>query len=292
LTIYNYQTIKIMTKKADKGSLIAVGGGESSDITEDSLKIIGKFLELSGGLNKAKVIVMTAATDDPVGAAERYREVFARLKFSDFEFLNIADRSESYDDAILEKVRNATGLYFTGGNQLHVTALMGGSPLHHLILDKFNQGMTIGGTSAGAMMMSSSTLLSGESTIAPELNTIKVAPGMEMLDRSIIDTHFSQRGRHGRLLSSIAQNPQVLGIGIDERTAIVVKDDKFEVIGEGAVTVINAKNSMHTNLPYIKPEEKLGIFGVNFHVLPEGYKYDLTKNEPVAPNIRQMVEGN
>jgi cyanophycinase len=169
--------------------------------------------------------------------------------------------------------------------------LTGGTPLQELILDKFNKGMTIGGTSAGAMMMSSSTLLSGASDNAPKLGSIEVAPGMELLERSIIDTHFSQRGRHGRLLSSVAHNPQVLGIGIDERTAMVVIGNEFEVIGEGAVTVVCAKNSMHTNLPYIKTEETIGIFGVNFHVLPEGYKYDLATREPIVPDIKKMVEG-
>ncbi|HEX8246760.1 MAG TPA: cyanophycinase [Pyrinomonadaceae bacterium] len=279
-----------MTKKESKGSLIAVGGGESGTITEDSIKIIEKFLELSGGSAKAKIIVMTVATDTPEDAEKRYREVFEQLKFKDFEFLNITDRSEAFSDSILQKIENATGLYFTGGNQLHVTALTGGTPLHLLIVEKFNQGLTIGGTSAGAMMMSSATLLSGSGDTAPRLGAIEVAPGMELLENSIIDTHFSQRGRHGRLLSSVAHNPQILGIGIDERTAMVVQDGKFEVIGEGAVTVICAKNSMHTNVPYIRTEETIGIFGVNFHVLPNGYKYDLQKREPITPNIKAMLK--
>lgn len=280
-----------MSKKEGKGILIAVGGGESSNITDDSLKIVKMFLELSGGSGKARIVVMTVATDDPEDAEARYREVFGRLKFTNFEFLKIADRSESYDESTLKKIDDATGLYFTGGSQLHVTALTGGTPLHQLILDKFKKGLTIGGTSAGAMMMSSSTLLSGASDEAPKLGAVEVAPGMDLLDRTIIDTHFSQRGRHGRLLSSVAHNPQVLGIGIDERTAIVVKGDEFEVIGEGAVTVVCAKNSMHTNLPYIKTDDTIGIFGVEFHVLPEGYKYDLAKREPVEPDIKKMVEG-
>jgi cyanophycinase len=281
-----------MTKKEGLGSLVAVGGGESTEITDDSIKIIEKFLELAGGLDKAKILVMTVATDNPEDAAERYEEVFERLKFKNFETLNIADRSQAFDEANLEKIKKATGLYFTGGSQLHVTALTGGTPLHFLILDKFRKGLTIGGTSAGAMMMSSSTLLSGAADISPRLGATEVTPGMELLERAIIDTHFSQRGRHGRLLSSVAHNPQVLGIGIDERTAIVVQGDKFEVIGEGAVTVICAKNSTHTNLPYIKEDETIGIVGVNFHILPQGYKYDLTKREPIVPKVKEMIEGN
>jgi cyanophycinase len=155
--------------------------------------------------------------------------------------INIADRSESYNETILDKIKNATGLYFTGGNQLHITALTGGTPLHHLIFEKFYKGLTIGGISAGAMM-SSSMLLSGLSDLASGLNPIALTPGIELLDRSIIDTHFSQRGRHGRLLSSVAHNPRVIAMEIDERTAIVVESDKFEVIGEGVATVVSARN--------------------------------------------------
>jgi cyanophycinase len=279
-----------MSRKEKKGKLVAVGGGESAEITEDSLKIIKKFLDLAGGLNKAKIIVMTVATDDPEDARVRYEKIFEQLKFKNFETVNIADRTESYDEKILDVIRNATGLYFTGGDQLHVTALTGGTPLHQLILEKFNQGLIIGGTSAGAMMMSSSTLLSGSSDLAARLNPIELAPGMDLLERSIIDTHFSQRGRHGRLLSAVAHNPHVLGIGIDERTAIVVEEGLFQVIGEGSVTVICAKNSTHTNLPYIKVDDTIGIFGVNIHVLPDGYKYNLAEREPVSPDIKTMIK--
>lgn len=280
-----------MFKKDGKGILVAVGGGESGEITKDSIKIIEKFIEYSGGTDKAKIVLMTVATNDPENARERYEELFNRLKFKNFELVNIAERSEAYDKSLLKKVETATGLYFTGGNQLHVTALTGGTPLHQLILDKFSKGLVIGGTSAGAMMMSSSTLVSGEADCAPRLGAVEVAPGMELLENSIIDTHFSQRGRHGRLLSAVVHNPQTLGIGIDERTAMIVQDSHFEVIGEGAVTVICAKNSMHTNLPYIKTDDAIGTFGVNFHVLPEGYKYDLRKREPVTPDIKKMIEG-
>jgi cyanophycinase len=280
-----------MFKKDGKGILVAVGGGESGKITGDSIKIIEKFIEFAGGIDKAKIVVMTVATNDPENAGERYEELFTKVKFKNFELVDIAEREQSYDETILKKVEGATGLYFTGGNQLHVTALMGGTPLHQLILDRFSKGFVIGGTSAGAMMMSSSTLVSGESDCAPRLGAVEVAPGMELLDNSIIDTHFSQRGRHGRLLSAVVHNPQTVGIGIDERTAMVVQDGKFEVIGEGAVTIVCAKNSMHTNLPYIKTDDAIGAFGVNFHVLPEGYKYDLQKREPVTPNIKKMMDG-
>jgi cyanophycinase len=190
----------------------------------------------------------------------------------------------------LKKIEKASGLYFTGGDQLHVTTLIGGTPLCDLILKKFEKGLTIGGTSAGAMMMASSMLVSGLADSAPRLDSVEVVPGMNLLRDSVIDTHFSQRGRHGRLLSAVAHNPQVVGFGIDERTAMVINgDNEIKVIGEGAVTVVCAKNSMHSNLPYIKQDETMGIFGVNFHVLPEGYKYNLKIREPIAKTVKEMT---
>jgi cyanophycinase len=278
-----------MVKKEETGNLIAVGGGESSDITEDSIKIFEKFLELSGGAEKARIILMTVATDKPEESEERYGKFFERLKFKNFEVVNIADRSESYDETILKKIEKASGLYFTGGDQLHVTTLTGGTPLHELITEKFQKGLTVGGTSAGAMMLSSSMIVSGASDCAPRLGSIEIAPGINLLKDSVIDTHFSQRGRHGRLLSAVAHNPQILGIGIDERTAMIVQNGKFEVIGEGAVTVVCAKKSAHSNLPYIGRDETIGIFGVNFHILSEGYKYDLKKREPIAQTFKKMM---
>lgn len=270
--------------------LIAIGGGESNEITDDSLRITEKFLKLAQPTEKAKIIVMTVATDDPKNAGERYTKLFGCLKFKDFEVMNIADRAESFDRTVFEKIESASGLYFTGGDQLHITALMGGTPLHELILEKFRAGMVVAGTSAGAMMMSSATLVSGETNCAPRLDSVEVAPGMNLLPDTIIDTHFSQRGRHGRLLSAVAHNPQTLGIGIDERTAAVIHKNKFEVIGEGAVTVIDVGKSQHSNLPYLKKSDSIAIFGVNINVLPKGYKYDLDKREPCSPPLRQIIK--
>ena len=187
-----------MVKKEGKGNLVAVGGGESSEVTEDSIKIFEKFLECAGGVKKARIVLMTVATDDPADAEKRYGKLFERLEFKNFETVNIANRDESFDEAILEKIKKATGLYFTGGDQLHVTTLMGGTPLYDLILEKFQNGMTIGGTSAGAMMISSSMFVSGAFDCAPRLGSIEVVPGMNLLHDAVVDTHFSQRGRHGR----------------------------------------------------------------------------------------------
>jgi cyanophycinase len=275
--------------KNGRGALIVVGGGESSEITDDSIKILEKFIELSGGAEKAQIVLMTVATDKPEEAEQTYKKVFNQLKFKNFKVVHISGREEASDKSILSKIEKATGLYFTGGDQLHVTSLLGGTPVHQLIQEKFENGLAIGGTSAGAMMMSSTVLISGMAEEPPRYDAIETSPGMNLLENAIIDTHFSQRGRHGRLLAAVAHNPHFLGLGIDERTAMIVTDGKFEVIGEGSVTVVCAKNSNHTNLPYIRPKENIGIFGVDFHILPEGYEYDLKQREPIPQTFREMM---
>ena len=242
---------------------------------------------MSGDTTKARIVLMTAATDNPKDAEERYRKIFDELKIKNVEAVNIAERGKSFDEEILKKIEQASGLYFTGGDQLHVTTLLGGTPLHYLILEKFKKGLAIGGTSAGAMMISSSMIVAGASDHAPRLDSVEVTAGMNLLEDTVIDTHFSQRGRHERLLSTVAHNPQILGIGIDERTAMVVRDNQFEVVGEGAVTIVCAKDSTHTNLPYIKSDEAIGIFNVGFHILPKGYKYDLKKRETITQSHKK-----
>jgi cyanophycinase len=175
---------------------------------------------------------------------------------------------------------------------LNVTSLIGGSPLHNLIHERVQEGFIIAGTSAGAMMMSNSMIISGTSDNAPQVGGVEIAPGMDLVPETMIDTHFSQRGRHGRLLTTIAHYPQDLGIGIDERTAIFIRNGEFEVVGEGVVTVMDGSKMTHSNLPYRRERELLAMFGVNVHVLPQGYKYNLKNREPIAPSLKKMAGVN
>ena len=184
----------------------------------------------------------------------------------------------------LEKIGQATALYFTGGDQLHITALMGGTEMQKLIHERHAKGLVIGGTSAGAAMMSNSMIVGGGGEENPRFEAVRIGPGMDLLVGAMIDTHFSQRGRHGRLLTAVAHYPQDLGLGIDENTALVVNKTEFEVIGEGAVTVIDAGAMSYTNLPYAEECGGLALYGVTIHVLPAGYKFDLANRTPIVPD--------
>jgi cyanophycinase len=265
--------------------LIAIGGGELAESEE----VVKELVELIRKKSDPSVTVMTVATDQPEQAAAKYSSFFRGKGIKHVEIVDVSERDDAFDEKALDKIRRADALFFTGGDQLNVTSLIGGSPLHDTIFEKYSEGFIIAGTSAGAMMMSNSMIISGRSDSAPAVGGVEIAPGMNLLSSTIIDTHFSERGRHGRLITAIAHYPQDLGIGIDERTAIVARNGQFKVVGEGVVTIIDGSEMHHSNLPYRKQDQTLGIFGACFHVLPAGYKYDLKKREPISPSLKKLA---
>jgi cyanophycinase len=271
-----------------RGRLVAVGGAEDK---EGDCVILKEFVRLAKGA-KARVVVMTVATDHPVEAGREYKNVFRRLGVDDTEVLDVSAREDAGAPEALEKIRRATALYFTGGDQLHITSLMGGTEMQKLIHERHEKGLVIGGTSAGATMMSNSMIVGGGGEENPRVEAVRIGPGMDLLVGAMIDTHFSQRGRHGRLLTAVAHYPQDLGLGIDENTALVVERNEFEVIGEGAVTVIDAGAMSYTNLPYAGECEGLALYNVSIHVLPAGYRFDLGNRQPVVPEDDKTPKKN
>ncbi len=260
-----------------RGRLVAIGGG---DITEGDAPLLKEFVKLARGA-RARVVVMTVATDDPGAAANEYRAAFKRLGLDDVKVVDVSTRADASDEDALKAIEEATGLFFTGGDQLHITSLVGGTEMQKLIHRRYERGLVIGGTSAGAAMMSNSMIVSGEADENPKLGGVEIGPGMDLLIGAMIDTHFSQRGRFGRLLTAVAHYPQDLGIGLDERTAMVVNKTEFEVFGEGAVTVIDGGALTYTSLPYAEDEKTLSLFGVRVHVLSAGHRFNLASREPV-----------
>ncbi len=260
-----------------RGRLVAIGGG---DIREGDAPLLKEFIKLAKG-PRARVVVMTVATDDPAAAATEYRAAFHRLGVDDVKAVDVSSRADTLKPEALEAIEQATGLFFTGGDQLHITSLVGGTEMQRLIHRRYEKGLVIGGTSAGAAMMSNSMILGGPSDENPRVGAVEIGPGMDLLIGAMIDTHFSQRGRFGRLLTAVAHYPQDLGIGLDERTAMVVNKTEFEVFGEGAVTVIDAGAMTYTSLPYAEDEKNLSLFGVRVHVLSAGHRFNLASREPI-----------
>ena len=270
-----------------RGRLVAIGGGEDK---EGDCRVLKEVVKLARG-PKARIVVMTVATDHPEESGGEYVEVFKHLGVDDVREVDVSSRADALDEKALEAIKEATCLFFTGGDQLHVTSLIGGTGMQALIHRRFERGMLVAGTSAGAAMMSNSMIVKGESDENPRFERVQLGPGMDLLIGAVIDTHFSQRGRFGRLLTAIAHYPQDLGIGIDEDTAMVVNRGEFEVVGSGAVTVIDGGAMTYTNLPYVESEESLALYGVRVHVLSEGHKFNLTTREPVVAEPKAKRRG-
>jgi cyanophycinase len=266
-------------------TLFAIGGGELTEAPD----ILDEFLGLLKDKPDAHIVVMTVATNKPDEAGRKYDAIFRNRGIKHVSIVDVAEREDAFNKNSIKKMRDSDALFFTGGDQLHVTSLLGGSPLCDTIYQKIEKGFVIAGTSAGAMMMSDSMIVSGTSDTAPKSGGVEIAPGMNLLTETIIDTHFSQRGRHGRLMTAIAHFPKLLGIGLDERTAICLSDGGFKVIGEGVVTVMDGRDINHSNLVLVKENEPLGMFGVKIHVLPAGYEFDLKKREPISPELKKSA---
>lgn len=269
-----------------KGKLVVIGGSEDR---EGECVILKEFVRLAGR-GKARIVIMTVATEEPEAAAATYRRVFKQLGVEDAQAVNVLNRKDVHGKRAMHLIEQATALFFTGGDQLHITSLLGGTEMQELILARYRAGMIVGGTSAGAAMMSNTMILRGESNRSPRFGGLEIGPGMDLLPGTMIDTHFSQRGRIGRLLTAVAHYPQDIGIGIDENTAMIVHDGHFEVIGENAVTVVDAGSISYTNLPDLQRNQVLTLHDVTVHVLSAGHRFDLEKRTPIELSNKQAQE--
>lgn len=261
--------------KSQSGQLIIIGGAEDK---EGECQILREFIRRAGGRD-AKIVIMTVATSLPGEVGLDYRYLFEKLGADQVEIVDTKQREDASYSGNLEVIENATGVFFTGGDQARITNVLKNTKIDDLLHRKFEQGLVIAGTSAGAAMMPDIMIVEGEGETNPRLDTVTLEPGMGFLSQIAIDQHFSQRGRLGRFVSALIQQPAVLGFGIDENTAIAVNGDEIEVLGEGAVTIIDVANLSHTNLKESLHDEALAICGAKLHILPNGYRFSLKKRD-------------
>ncbi|MEW9121099.1 MAG: cyanophycinase [Thermotaleaceae bacterium] len=258
--------------------LVIIGGAEDKKTHKVILK---KLLELTQKKDPSFVVI-TTATQHPKEAGEQYKQVFKSIGIEKTQVLNIESREDANHQEMIEEMLKGDCIFFSGGDQLRISSILGGTQIHENLHKAVNLGKVIAGTSAGASMMSEIMVVEGADKEAPSRCTIKMAPGMGLIEGVIIDQHFNQRGRIGRLLSAIAQNPHSLGIGIDENTAIVVNHKgEFEVIGSGVVTVIDGRTIEFSNTCEQYPNEPLAITNVKLHVLPNEYGYSIANKYPI-----------
>ncbi len=258
-----------------KGFLIIIGGAEDKTGNSIILKQARQLLQ-----DDEQLTILTTATEKPQEAGEKYHKVFKRLGITNIQILNINTREIADDEQYCEKLRSSRCIFMTGGDQLRITSILGGTMASSILKEVYYSGGIIMGTSAGASVMSSTMIVQGIDNEPAKKCTLKMAPGLGLVNSMIIDQHFDQRGRFGRLLCGVAENPGVFGIGIDEDTSIKLYPDMhFEVIGSNAVTVIDGKSIESSNVSELQQEEILAIAGVTVHVLPQGYGFDLNNRK-------------
>ncbi len=254
------------------GPLIIIGGAEDK---EGESEILAEFVRLAGG-DKARLVIMPVATDYPEEMGKKYTDVFGRLGSPKIEVIDVSNREMAFEDFRREALEKATGVFFTGGSQVRITSLMGGTPLDELLVRRQREeGLVIGGTSAGASIMADTMIVAGGADTGPRLGGLELGSGLGFLRDIIVDQHFAERGRVHRLLAAVAQNPRYLGLGIDEDTAVVVEDSIFRVLGAGSVTILDASDMRYNNFQTADDLEPLALEGVRLTVVPPGYRFNI-----------------
>src|SRR5499426_1732835 len=258
------------------GSLIAIGGAEDR---EDTKIILSRVAERIGS---GKLVISTLASGYADEVWEIYRSLFTSMGVKRVKHLCMDHRDESPEDPRLGILADATAVFFTGGDQLRITTRLGGTTLSERIEEIYRRGGIIGGTSAGATALGEMMLVGSPGVgISKVSDALHMTPGLGLAKNMIIDQHFSERGRIRRLLGAVAQNPRMLGVGIDEDTAVVVESDgKFYALGSGAVYIVDGHDLSHTNISEASFSRALSVFGVKLHVLSSGDRFDVHSRQP------------
>ena len=264
------------------GRLLLIGGNE--DKNEDSMVILPHFVNMCGGRD-ARIIVCGTPSKSVEEKERTYRDLFEKIGVAEVMEPDITVRHDGTENELVEMVKRATGVFYTGGDQLRLTAIVAGTPFGNEVARRtFEDGLVVGGTSAGAAAASSTMFISGNSKGTVRRNDVSLAPGLGYWRDTVIDTHFAQRGRVSRMLVVFAHNPQILGVGIDEDTAIEVQPGvRFDVVGNGAVFVFDGAVT-HTNAPDAGDDEVIAMTDSALHVLPTGYAFDLKTKRPILPD--------
>jgi cyanophycinase len=277
-----------MRRRPGFGSLLIIGGHEDKDQDKIILRMLVRKVGKSG-----KLVVATIASTQPNIMFDEYERCLRGLGMRHVHHLSINTREEARLESRVRVLSDADAVFFTGGDQLKITSQIGDSPVFTRVREIFDAGGLIAGTSAGASVMSETMMVSGKGDESYRIGSLlQLAPGLGLLQGVIIDQHFSQRGRIGRLLGAVAQNPRMLGIGLDEDSAILVQRGRFQVLGTNAVHVVDGSRVSFTNITEAEPDSMLCIYGVRLHVLNQADTFDLKNRRPhyhEESEIRQML---
>lgn len=269
--------------------LVIVGGAE--DRLQDRV-ILRKFVDYCGG-SQARIRVITAASGDPEGVWQSYQNVFRALGVEDVQRLAIDDRDSAHAAPLQAEILQADGIFMSGGDQSKLMNTLWDTPAYQSLHQSFHLNRCcIGGTSAGAAVMSRHMIAQGPAVLRPRKDAVDTDIGLGLLSQAVVDQHFSERRRLARLLSTLAMRPDLLGVGIDEDTALVIeKGQALEVIGKGTVTLVDP-SQMQSNVTELETLEQIEMLGVQLHVLPAGHRYSLKSMGSTGRSalLRQAVQ--
>jgi len=256
---------------SDRGFIIPIGGALSK---QKNPVILEKFVNLCGGDKAVITVIPTATKTEDNG--ELFTSLFTGLGASDVFSIDIKKRSDCSRGDYLSKLGKSTGIFISGGNQLRLSTILGGTPVAKLIRRLNADGVHVAGTSAGAAIMPEHMISGGHSGSTPTPRSVSLSPGLGLTNSIVIDQHFRQRNRLGRLLAAIAYSPFLTGVGIDENTAIFIEpDNTFSVKGSGAVTVVDPSKMNATSVSTAARNDAINITDIRLHILASGSKYDL-----------------
>jgi cyanophycinase len=256
-------------------ALIVIGGREDKQGDRVILR------EVARRVGAGKLVICTAATDHPEESFNEYNRVFRNLGVKHIHKLHIDEREDGKKESNIKVLDDATAVFFTGGDQLKITSQLGDTPIYQRIHDLYQDGGTIIGTSSGASVMCETMLISGSGDESHRIADLRMAPGFGLISGLVIDQHFAERGRMGRLIGTVAQNPANLGIGIDEDTALILEQERyFHVLGSGAVYVLDGSGVTDSNIGEQTNGRVLSIYNIKMHVLAEGDRFDCRERRP------------
>jgi cyanophycinase len=254
-----------------RGWIIPIGGAEEK---ENSPQILHRFVDLAGGNNADIAIIPTASMSRSTGA--RYERIFSDMGAQRVTSLDFDTRRDAEEPGRLERLRQASGLFFTGGNQLRLSTLIGGTSVAKAVRQMNAVGIPVAGTSAGAAFISEHMIAFGDEGSTPVAGSVRLAPGLGLTNRFIIDQHFRQRDRLGRLLTALAYNPFAVGIGLDEDTAAFIgPDNTVNVEGSGCITVVDASEVQFSSMDEVQEGRPVCLLGVKLHILTQGATFNL-----------------
>jgi cyanophycinase len=273
-------------RKKQNGRLVIIGGHEDKEDDRLILRAV------AAQTRETPLVVVTAASNLPAESWEEYERIFTDLGVEDIRHLHVDSREEALDESVHGVLDGAGAVFITGGDQLKLTSQLGDTPVYQKMKAIYENGGLIAGTSAGASVVCETMLVSGTSEASPRIrDALRMAPGFGFISGVIIDQHFAERGRISRLLGAVAQNPRMLGVGIDENTAILCDNGfSFTVLGEGGVYVVDASSVTNSNVVDDSVDRTLSVFNVRLHLLNMGDEFDMHERIPACHSTDEAEE--